>query len=339
VRLHLLLAAASFAFLPALSAASSPASGAEPAAPLVWDMPNEYPATSLSGDGDRFFAETLRAASNGRIEVRNHFDASFGGYRSKDMLNAVGSGAVAVGDAYAGALGDAEPIFLLSSLPFVAVTTEQSRLLAESARDAYERALARHHQRLLYVSPWPPSGLWAKRPVTGIAALKDLRIRVYDAGGLTAFKEAGALPVQISFADAIPQLRAGTLDAVLSSGDGGAGAKLWEILPHFTAINYAMPLSVISINEDAWQALAPDLKEAVGKAAATTEARQWREIVDRLAANGDRLRSNGVTVTTDLPPDFVQALRTAGNAAVDAWIAKAGNDGREALDRYRSRLR
>jgi TRAP-type C4-dicarboxylate transport system substrate-binding protein len=95
---------------------------------------------------------------------------------------------------------------------------------------------------------------------------------------------------------------------------------------------------VISINEDAWQALAPDLKDAVGKAAATTEERQWREIVARIAANGGRLRSNGVTVSADLAPDFVQALRTAGDAAVDAWIGKAGSDGREALDRYRSRL-
>ena len=35
--------------LPAISAA---AAGIDPATPLLWDMPNEYPATSLSGDGD-----------------------------------------------------------------------------------------------------------------------------------------------------------------------------------------------------------------------------------------------------------------------------------------------
>jgi hypothetical protein len=39
----------------------------------------------------------------------------------------------------------------------------------------------------------------------------------------------------------VPRLRAGELDAVLSSGDGGAGARLWEVLPHFTALDYASP--------------------------------------------------------------------------------------------------
>ena len=29
------------------------------AAPVTWDMPNEYPATSIQGKGDQFFAEQL----------------------------------------------------------------------------------------------------------------------------------------------------------------------------------------------------------------------------------------------------------------------------------------
>jgi hypothetical protein len=42
--------------------------------------------------------------------------------------------------------------------------------------------------------------------------------------------------------------RAGELDAVLSSGDAGAGAELWAILPHFTEVNHAMPLSIATID-------------------------------------------------------------------------------------------
>ena len=42
----------------------------------------------------------------------------------------------------------------------------------------------------------------------------------------------------------MPRLRAGELDAVLSNGDGGAGARLWEVLRHFSSIDYAWPLSL-----------------------------------------------------------------------------------------------
>ena len=50
--------------------------------------------------------------------------------------------------------------------PFVAVTTDQARALFESAQATYERLLAKHNQKLLYPSPWPPTGIWAKRPIS-----------------------------------------------------------------------------------------------------------------------------------------------------------------------------
>jgi len=112
--------------------------------------------------------------------------------------------------------------------------------------------LARHDQRLLFAS------LWAAERHLGEAAgrrrggAQGLRIRTFDVTATETFRGLGAAPALISFADALPRLRAGELDAVLSSGDGGAGARLWEILPHFTEINYAMPLSFATIGSAAW---------------------------------------------------------------------------------------
>jgi hypothetical protein len=80
----------------------------------------------------------------------------------------------------------------------------------------------------LFQSPWPPAGIWAHRAVDSAEALKGLRIRTADANGVVAFRAAGAVPVAVSFTDALPRLRAGQLDAVLSSGDGGAGQRLME---------------------------------------------------------------------------------------------------------------
>jgi TRAP-type transport system periplasmic protein len=312
---------------------------AAPAAaqPISWQMANEYPATSIHGEGDQFFARELRERSGGRITITHSFDASLG-YRSKDLLQAVARGTVTVGDMYIGALGDVQPLFLLPSLPFLAVTPDQARLLTDVARPEYERVLGRQNQKLLYPSPWPPAGIWAKKSVTGMEALQGLRIRTPDANGTATFRAAGALPAQISFADALPRLKSGEIDAVLSSGDGGAGQRLWEYLNHFTAINYSMTMSMVTMNLDAWNALSPELKKAVLDAAQATSERQWGEIRNRVAVNYDRMRANGVGITTEIPPEFLEALRKAGQVAIDDWLAKAGPSGQEILDTYRKRL-
>ena len=305
---------------------------------ITWDMANEYPATSIHGEGDQHFAKLVLQKSHGKIVINHDFDASHG-LRSKDMLEAVASGKLPLADIYSGAMGDAEPIFLLSSLPFLATTTDQSRALFETAEAAYDQALARHNQKLLYPSPWPPTGIWAKQAITSRDSLKGLRIRTYDRNGTLTFEALGAKPVELSFADALPLLAKGDIQAVLSSGDGGAGAKLWEYVDHFTAINYAMPLSLVTINLDVWKALPPALKRAVRDAANATEARQWLAIRQRLDENYVRMRTNHVVVTPRVPADFTAALKQAGRTAIDAWVARYGAEGRLLLADYDRRTR
>ena len=64
----------------------------------------------------------------------------------------------------------------------------------------------------------------------------------------------------------MPKLADGSLNAVLSSGDGGAGRKLWEYLPYFSEITYSLPLSVASVNQAAYDGLSTDTRAAVDAA-------------------------------------------------------------------------
>jgi TRAP-type C4-dicarboxylate transport system substrate-binding protein len=150
--------------------------------------------------------------------------------------------------------------------------------------------------------------------------------------------QGGRCRARAGLSDAIPQLKAGQLDAVLSSGDGGAGVLLAQVLRQFTAIDYAVTMSMVTINGDAWSALAPDLQQAVLASAAATEARQWEIMKTRVADNHAKMRAAGVGITTDLLPEFRQALRAAGQVAVDDWMQKMGSAAAPILDAYRSRV-
>jgi TRAP-type C4-dicarboxylate transport system substrate-binding protein len=242
------------------------------------------------------------------------------------MIDAVEARKVDAGDAFAGALATKYPIFGVSSLPFLADSLSKARNLNKAARPAYEKLLAAHGQKLLYTTPWPASGIWSKQKIDGVAALKGLSIRTYDATSQDVMQKAGARAQNISFADAMPRIASGEVNAVLSSGDGGAGRKLWEHLPNFAEINYAMPVSIATMNLQAYQALDARTRRAIDQAAAQTETEQWKRIDGRLQQNYANMRKNGVVINTSVPLPVRNALKDAAADSVNAWKAAAGPD-------------
>jgi TRAP-type transport system periplasmic protein len=299
-----------------------------------WALANEYPATSLPGEGDAYFARRVADGTQGTLSIVTMPDARLG-YKSREQLQAVAEGKIAMADSFGGALGDELPILGLASLPFVVSDIAQARTLYDAARPAYEAAFAKRNQKLLYSTPWPPSGLWSKREATSSEAVAALSIRTYDRTGTDLFARLGAKASVVSFADLPAKLASGEIDAVLSSGDGGAGRKLWERLPHFSEINYAIPLSFTTVNLDKWNALDAETRGAVGEAAAETEARQWKALDGRLAENYARMRSNNMAIHTSIDPALRERLREAGRVAVEEWREKAGDEGRAILERFR----
>lgn len=299
-------------------------------------MATEYPATSMPGEGVKTFAELVRQKSNGNVVIDPSFDAALG-IKSADMIEAVQKRKVDAGDAFAGALATKYPIFGLSSLPFVADSLEKARTLTKLSRPAYEKLLAKQGQKLLYTTPWPASGIWSKEPVRNVASLKALKIRTYDGTSQSVMRRAGANAVNLPFSETMPKLASGELNAVLSSGDGGAGRKLWEYLPYFSQINYAMPISVATMNLQAYKSLDANARKAIDQAAAQTEAEQWKRIQGRLEQNYATMRKNGVTIDTAVLTPVRQALKKAADDSVKEWVATAGPEGAAILKRFQKR--
>ncbi|MEJ0078861.1 MAG: hypothetical protein WDO17_26205 [Alphaproteobacteria bacterium] len=238
-----------FIIIVALIALARPAS-----AQVTLSLINEYPATAISGEADAFFADAVMRRSAGRIVVQPIPDAK-SGLRSRDQLKAVTEGRFAMANSVGGTLGDEDPLFLLSSLPFVTPTVGDARALYEAAKPLYERLFAERKQKLLYVVPWPPSGVWSAVPLRGAAALKSLKIRTYDNTGTEVMAKVAASAAIVSFSELNTKLESGEINAVLSSGDGGAGRQMWKYLKNFSEVGYALPLSFASISLAAWTSL------------------------------------------------------------------------------------
>jgi len=292
-------------------------------AQTVWDMPSEYPQSAMSGLGVTAFAQHVAELSAGKLLIQPSFDGAKG-IRSADMLTAIAERRVAAGDAFAGALEAEDAIFALPSLPFLVTSIADARRLADLARPYIVTALHNRGQRLLYLTPWPPSGIWSKAPLKTVSELSGLSVRTYDKISREVFASAGAKATSISFADTMPKLVDGSINAVLSSGDGGAGRGLWQYLPYFSEITYSMPMSVASVNQAVYDGLTPELREAVDIASRQTETELWLALSTRLGENYARMRDNGVTIDTHPAPAIVAALQSGAAAAQQAWCARSG---------------
>ena len=301
-----------------------------------WDMANEYAPTSIHSENDIFFIQTLEKLSGGRITIVHHPGAALG-YKSKDQFDAVTDGALPIADTFVGPLRGIHPIFELSSIPFLAKTIEQAKVLWAVSVPYYEKVLKENDQILLYASPWPPSGLWAKKPIRSTDDLRNLKIRTYDPNGTITFKNAGAAPIQLSWSDVVPQLGTGGIHAVLTSAEGGVSSKFWDLLNHFTEINYSSPLNMVHMNATVFNKLPEDLKKAVREAADLANDYAWQVAYDRVQQNYTDMKAHGMTVVTDVPEDFLEKLAESGKPALDEWLKKMGSDGEKMLNEFRAK--
>lgn len=320
-----------FASVAALSLTTA---GAVSAQDVTLNLSNEYSATSIHGVGDARFADLVKEKSGGSVEVIVHYGGALG-YKSADHFDAVGEGALEIADTYGGALGGIDPLFLISSLPFFVTTVEEAALLYKVAEPELEKVFEENNQILLYASPWPPSGIWARDGVDSAAALDGLKIRTYDKNGTTALNEMGAAAVRLSWADVVPSISTGAIDAVLTSAEGGVSGSFWEHFDTFTEIyNYAIPLNFVHISKDVFDGLSAEQQAAVLDAAAETREANWAAIPDRLATTYGQLEENKVTVVTSANDEYRSALQAAGEAALNDWLESTGDRGQALIDAF-----
>ena len=287
-------------------------------AQVRWVMATEYPASNISGVGLTTFARSVAAHTNGAVSVATALDNELK-ITSGDMVRAAQDGRIVGGDAFAGPLEATDPIFGLASLPFVVQSVEAARAVNARARPLYAAALAARGLRLLYVTIWPSTGLWSAQALADAADLRTLSVRSYDYNSAAVLKAAGAKAEYLPFNEAIAKLKTHALNAILTSGDGGAGRALWNELRHFTAINYAIPISLAFVRTDSFEALPKQQQAEVLAAAADTEASQFALLGNRVAENFARMRENGVTIAEPAPASVLTVLRQGAAAPIAAW--------------------
>ena len=298
-----------------------------------WDFSDEYDVTGLTGRTALFFIDQLRQRVGDELAITYQGGGALG-YRSVDHFDAVEDGAVPIAITLATQLGGIDPFFDLTSLLFLVQSPDDARTLWRVSKPEYQRIFEDHGQVLLFAVPNPPSGIHSSRPLDTPEALDGLRIRTYDVNGTQTLARAGAAPLQIAWADLVPQLSTGAIDAVLTSADGGVQLSIWDYLSNFAALDYAMALFMAHANADAYNELSDDARAAIQDVLEATDDYAWRIMRDGIEESYTIMRDNGMDVNASPPDAVFERLQEAGSSVKGEWLEEAGERGERVLAEF-----
>ena len=316
-----------------LLAATVAALSATPAqAQTKWDLPAAYPSGNFHTNNLALFAGEVKAATGGKLEITVHPNASL--FKAPEIKRAVQGGQAQIGEILLVAYANEWPIFGADGLPFLADSYDSAMKLYRAQKPLLDKKLGEQGMMLLYAVPWPPQGLYTKKPIAAAADLKGVKWRAYSPATARIAELVGAQPVTVQAAEFAQALATGVVESTMTSGATGVDSKLYEHLKYYYDTQAWLPKNAVIVNKAAFAALDKASQDGVLAAAASAETRGWeasRKVnTDTLA----KLAANGMQV---LPPSpqLKADMAKVGETMLKEWADKAGAEGQQLIDAFR----
>ena len=305
---------------------------AGPALAESWDMPTPYGDGVFHTANVIEFAEDVRAATDGALDITVHSAGSL--FPHDEIKNAVRARQVPIGEFLMSRLNNEDAAYGIDSQPFVATSYDDARALWEAQKPVITEMLAEEGLVPLFSVPWPPQGLYTEKEVATVDDLNGLRFRAYNAQLEEFAAIAGAAPVQVEASD-IPQAFAtGQVEAMMTSSSTGVNSSAWDFLTHYSPIDAWLPKNVVVVNQRVLDALDPEVRQAVMDAAAAAETRGWEMSVAEAEAQTQALADNGIAVY-DPSPELRSGLEAIGDQMLATWEETASENAKSILAGFR----
>jgi TRAP-type transport system periplasmic protein len=296
-----------------------------------WDMPTPYPDGNFHTRNVKQFAEDIKAASGGKLELVVHSNAAL--IKHPDIKRAVQTGQVNIGELLISVLSNESPIYAFDSNPFLAANYGAAKKLWTVARPYIERRFDAQGIKLLYSVPWPPQGIYTKKPLNTIADLKGTKFRTYSPNTSEFAKQIGAIPTTVQVPEVPQAFITGTVDAMITSGATGVDTQAWDYLKYYYDTEAFLPHNVVVVNKGAFAKLDPAVQKAVLAAAAKAEERGWATSAAENEGYKKTMASKGIDVQKP-NAKLLGELNGIGKVMAQQWVAKTGPDAQAILNEF-----
>lgn len=298
-----------------------------------WDMPVAYAAGNFHTQTAVAFAEAVKVATGGKLEITVHPSGSL--FKGDEIKRAVQTGQAPIGERLLSAHENENPLFGVDSIPFLATSFADAAKLWKAAKPELAKLMDSQNLVLLYSVPWPPQGFYFNKDVNSVADAKGVKFRSYSAATARIAELMGMAPVQVEAAEISQAFATGVAESMISSGSTGYDRKIWEHVSHFYEVNAWLPRNYIFVNKDAWNELdegTRNILKGVAELAERAGTMESEKLTDwykgQLVANGMKVQIAGDKLKGE--------LQEIGKTMADEWLAKAGASGKAIVDSYKS---
>ena len=294
-----------------------------------WDMPTPYGDSNFHTKNVKQFADDIKAASGGKLEIVVHSNASL--IKHPEIKRAVQTGQVSIGEILISVLGNENPIFAFDSNPFLAPNYSAAKKLLRVARPYVEKRLDAQGIKVLYAVPWPPQGIYTKKPFNSTADLKGVKFRTYNPATSEFAKLMGAIPTTVQVPEIPQAFLTGLVEAMITSGATGVDTQAWDYLKFYTDTEAFLPFNMVIVNKAAFAKLDPALQKQVVSIATKAEERGWAASAENNEGYKKTMASHGITVQK--PNAKLEAeLNAIGKVMAQEWMKKTGPDAQAILN-------
>jgi TRAP-type C4-dicarboxylate transport system substrate-binding protein len=297
-----------------------------------WDLPAAYPASNFHSENLVQFAADVDKATDGKLKITVHANASL--FKAPEIKRAVQGGQAQMGEVLLANFQNEWQIFGTDGLPFLADSYDASAKLYKAQKPALEKKLGEQGMMLLYSVPWPPQGIYVKKPIASAADLKGVKWRAYSPATARIAELVGAQPVTVQAAELSQAMATGVVESYMSSGSTGYDTKTYEHIKYWYDTQAWLPKNAVLVNKGAFDALDKPTQAALLKAGADAEARGWAlskakntEYIELLKKNGMNIVAPSAQLTSD--------MKKVGDTMLKEWLDKAGPEGQAVVDAYK----
>lgn len=297
-----------------------------------WNMSTEQPDNNFLTQNAREFAADIKAATNGELNINVQSNSVL--LKRPEVKRGVQQGVVQAGEMLVAAIGNEDPLFEVDSVPFLASSFDQSEKLWKATRPFLVERLDKQGIVLVYGSPWPPQGIYTKKPVEQLSDLVGVRFRAYSPATSRLVSLMGAVPTTVQTPEVPQAFSTGIIDAMLTSPATGVDSQAWDYVKYYYDAQVFIPQSFVIINKRAFQRLPETVQKAVLDAGARAEERGWAMSREQTSKLTQTMADKGMVVG-NLSEKLSSEMHAIGQTMTEEWLKKAGADGQKLLDAYR----
>ncbi|MDO0944464.1 MULTISPECIES: TRAP transporter substrate-binding protein [Chromohalobacter] len=299
-----------------------------------WNLATPYGDASFHTQNTKQFAEDVAEATDGDLSINVHSGGSL--IAHSEIKPSVRRGTVQAGEVFLSSLSNESPIYEVDTLPGLANGYEDAYDLWQASKPIITQMFAEEGLMPLYAVPWPAQGIYTDFELTDASQFEGLRVRAPNINTQRFVENLGGLPTETEEADIPTAFSTGRVDAMITSVSTGNSMSAWDYVSHYSDANLWLPKNIVFVNKRDFDRLDDATQQAVLDAAAEAERRGWQASREDSAESAKALEAHGVSISQP-NASLAEDLKAAGDSLFEDWQARAGEQAKTLIERYRKR--